>query len=75
MLYQFEGSYLQESAHGNIVRGFDQYLQSRPAGAAASGGTRSRHGAGGAGASGSGGRITESERIFSHSSTTYRKAS
>ncbi|RKP28073.1 histone acetyltransferase subunit NuA4-domain-containing protein [Syncephalis pseudoplumigaleata] len=69
MLYQFEGSYLQESAHGNIVRGFDQYLQSRPTGAATTTGTRGRHGAGG-----HAGRITESERIFSHSSTTYRRA-
>ncbi|KAI9599334.1 hypothetical protein BDF19DRAFT_428384 [Syncephalis fuscata] len=78
MIYQFEGSYLQESAHGNIVRGFDQYLQSRPVGTTVTAGTRNRHsGAGVGGGTGAGtnnGRVTESERIFSHSSTTYRKA-
>ncbi|RKP09339.1 histone acetyltransferase subunit NuA4-domain-containing protein [Thamnocephalis sphaerospora] len=67
-IYNFEGSYLQDSPHGNIVRGFDQYLQARNSGGGVSS-VRNRQGA-----SMAGNRVSESERIFSHSSTTYRKA-
>ncbi|KAJ1344976.1 hypothetical protein BSLG_000491 [Batrachochytrium salamandrivorans] len=52
-IYALEGSYLDESQYGNIVRGFDGYLSSRI--------DRRKP------------RPTESDRLFSLSSATFRK--
>ncbi|KAJ1962123.1 chromatin modification- protein eaf6 [Dispira parvispora] len=53
-IYAYEGSYLEDTHFGNIMRGFEGYLASR--------GDRKRH------------KFTESDRIFSNSSSTYQKA-
>ncbi|KAJ1917043.1 chromatin modification- protein eaf6 [Tieghemiomyces parasiticus] len=53
-IYAFEGSYLEDTNQGNIIRGFDGYLASRP--------THKRP------------KVSENDRIFSNSSSTYQKA-
>ncbi|KAJ1980265.1 chromatin modification- protein eaf6 [Dimargaris verticillata] len=53
-IYAFEGSYLEDTTHGNIIRGFEGYLSGRT--------DRKRQ------------KFTDSDRIFSNSSSTYQKA-
>ncbi|KAJ3020702.1 Chromatin modification- protein meaf6 [Thoreauomyces humboldtii] len=60
-IYLIEGSYLEDTNHGNIIRGFDGYLTNSSSAHHAPS-TKKKH------------KLTEEDRLFSRSSVTYPKA-
>lgn len=63
-IYKYENQYLEETSAGNIIRGFDSYIKGSATGSGgATGGSRKRAG------------ISDADRVFSRSSSSYFTAS
>jgi chromatin modification-related protein EAF6 len=65
-IYRIETEYLENTAAGNIIKGFDNYIKGAGASTVSGGGGTATRRKGG---------ITETDRIFSRSSANFQRVS
>ncbi|KAJ5555259.1 hypothetical protein N7535_007697 [Penicillium sp. DV-2018c] len=68
-IFRFEQSYLEETTAGNIIRGFDNYIKGSASGSSLG---AAGLGLGGGMAGRRKAQVTDSDRVFSRSSASYR---